>query len=385
MRNPDITFDQKMFRFFFAFSMVVTLLGMHYVFNFVNTNPFERGLLIIAAFFLFKAQPKASIQGFFGLILITFAIFFFGYFTKFHQFSWGRLLNAYIALIALLLFYVIQPSEDNRIFILKWISRIAPFLVFYGFFLMLFGRSVFMQDHTGAMRYGGGTIPAYMAAASFASSVAFAMLYRHTGNLKNFAMVFFCLVCAILSGSRMPTVCILLSAFPILFFSIKKFESKVYFVLFSLIFGVLALVTVGDQLMMRFESQSSSGRDKLWDSVIMWIKFYPNTGVGYGHHPLIIPEYIKLFTKTQAVHSEYIRVVGELGYFGAAIFLIGIILVFNGSFIKKNFEDVVLVLCILTSFALFSYSDNTLLSSYCSIMPLAYAMGTGLKKANSNV
>lgn len=385
MTNISTSTDRKIFRFFFAFSMVITLLGMHYVFNFVNTNPLERALLIISLLFLFKINHKISIQGFLGIVLITFSIFFFGYFTSFHQFSWGRLLNAYIALIALLLFYVVQPEEEDRLYILKWISRVAPFLVAYGFFLMLFGRSVFMQDHTGAMRYGGGTIPAYMAAAAFASSVAFAMLYRHTGNIKHFAMVFFCLICAILSGSRMPTVCIVISALPILFLSIKKFENKVYFVLFSLIFGLALLLTVGDQLLMRFESQSSSGRDKLWDSVIMWIKFYPYTGVGYGHHPLIIPEYIKVFTKTQAVHSEYIRVVGELGYIGASIFLIGIILVFNGSFIKKNFEDVVMVFCVLLSFALFSYSDNTLLSGYCSIMPLAYAMGSGLKKAHNHV
>ncbi|MEE9330726.1 MAG: O-antigen ligase family protein [Methylophilaceae bacterium] len=262
---------------------------------------------------------------------------------------------------------------------LKTIAAVTPILVVTGFlYKLLIGRPMFAFDYNGIMRYGGGTIPAFLAAGAYSSSIAYSMMFRHSKKIIYLAFAFASLFACVLSGSRMPTVCATICIFTIIFASIKNGVLRIIFVFSGVVTITVGLLTVGGDLLARFSSGSSSGRDLIWKSVMIWADRYPWTGVGFGHQHLLISDYVQKLTHTRATHNEYVRLAGELGYIGSTFFIIGIFMMLYFAPVKKGISDTLVTLIVLGTFFLYSYSDNTMSAAYCMLAPIAYALGSGL-------
>jgi len=280
-----------------------------------NYNSLQKGLLLGTGMLFMLKNPPARPVVIIGFCMTLVSIFFFGALTEFQSFNWGRLFNAAVALASILIFYLANPTKDDRLFLVQWLSAITPLIVMFGFiFMFTHGRAVYSGDNTGVLRYGGGSIPAYLAAASYASTIGYAMLYRHTRAMRYLLLAVFCLFISVKTGSRMPTVCALACLGTIIFFALQNALSRIIFIFSGITFLVVGLFTFGQDIMVRFTSQTSSGRDVLWNSVLVWAERMPYTGIGFGHHSFVIPEYIQLITKTKATHNEYVRIFAELGY-----------------------------------------------------------------------
>ncbi|TXJ06911.1 MAG: O-antigen ligase domain-containing protein, partial [Acinetobacter sp.] len=353
-------------------------LNLGRLWGFGNTNPFEKSLFFAAVvFYLAKKSWNKSVVA--GIFLITLSIFFFGVFSKYTGFAWSRLLMAYAALVSIIGFFVAKPSPKDCDYMLQSISRLAPYILIYGLILaVLFGLPMFQKDHTGASRLGGAAIPAFMAAASYASSIAAAYLFSVENKKRYLILSIFCIALCALSGTRMPTVVAATSVSIVLFFSFKGAVGRLGLVFLGGTFAVGFLLTAGEQLLLRFESSSKSGRELLWNAVIAWAERYPWHGVGFGHHAELIPERVSKLTGTFATHNEYIRLAAELGYLGAAIFIIGLFVVIFTAPRYLNKVQIISSLIVTLCFFVYAYSDNVFLLTYTLFGALAHVLGVQL-------
>lgn len=367
------------FKIFWLSGIFLLISNLGWTFNLGNINNIEKALFLITSLILiFKSQlNKASTIGY---AIIVFSILFFGALTEFSEYSWSRLGLAFTALISILNFFIVRPSDHDRLLIVRTLAFIAPILVIYGIVLFLTGiKPLHMKDHTGATRLSGAAVPAFIAAAAYCSSIASASLFMCARKPFYIVLVFVCLFISILSGSRMPTLCAAISAFSILLISLKNWSARAGFALTGLMVVGIFLITLGDQILLRFMSHSSSGRDILWAALQEWINYYPWYGVGFGHHQLLIPDHVTKITGTVAPHNEYIRLSAELGYPGAVLFLFGIVVLFFFASTNRRLEDTIMALIVTAAHLLYAYSDNVFFLSYCYFGPLAYALCSGLK------
>ncbi len=367
-----------LFKITWLIGLLALLLDLGRNLNLGNVNNIEKSLFLIASLIFVYKNPINKLV-LVGYGLVGFSIFFFAALTQFSEFSWGRVSLAYAALISLLNFFLARPSQEDRTLILHSIVCAAPFIVLYGVVLfVVLGKPLHMKDHTGAVRLGGASIPAFLAAAAYCSSIAAASLFMCTRKPLYIALVFICLFISIMSGSRMPTVCAAISSFTILFAAIKNWSTRAGFAILGLSVMAVFLLTLGDQILLRFMSHSSSGRESLWAALIQWINYFPWFGVGFGHHQLLIPSYVTQMTGTVAPHNEYIRLSAELGYPGAGLFILGIILLFFFATTHKKATDIWITLVVISVHLMYCYSDNVFFMSYCFFGPMAYAMSSGL-------
>lgn len=361
------------FRQFWILSVVLIVLNIGRLTGALNTNPLEKGVFLVALlFYVLKNPINKSALTFLGLMSLP--IFVFGALTEYPDFSWLRLNMAYVALISIVGFYVVTPTQRDSELVLKSIAILPLVLVAYGLLLMaLVGKPMMMRDHTGAVRLGGATIPAFLAAASYAASVASAYLYCNSKKAVYFLLCVAALVVCALSGSRTPTVVAVASVGTVFFVRFSGVQRIALIVL-----GTLALagflLTAGDQLMMRFMSSSSSGRELIWGIVESWVARYPNTGIGFGHCGDVIPWYVSRYTGTEATHNEYLRLALELGYWGAVSFFAAFLLMCIAALRKFSLE----ALLLFAFFLLFAYTDNVFFLTYALMGPLACIYGTRL-------
>lgn len=375
----DTRRDSQWFKLFWLGGITLLMLNLGWTFKLGNINNVEKAVFLITSLILLAKSPlnKTSVIGY-GFI--AFSILFFGALTEFSEYSWSRLGLAFTALFSLLNFFIVRPSDEDRLLILRTLAFIAPLLVLYGIGLAIAGiKPLYMKDHTGAMRMGGATYPAFLAAAAYCSAIAAASLFMCTRKPFYIALVFACLFISILSGSRMPSLCAALSSFAILFVALKSWSARAGFVMAGLLIMGIFLITLGDQILLRFMSHSSSGRDLLWGALQEWIHYYPWFGVGFGHHHLLIPAYVTQITGTIAPHNEYIRLSAELGYPGATLFILGIVFLYFFSATTRHSADFFMAFVVTATHLLYAYSDNVFFLTYCYFGPLAYALGSGLK------
>ncbi len=375
----EVKSENFWFKNFWLSGILLLILNFGWTFNLGNINNIEKALFLITSLILYFKSPLNKIS-IIGYLFVLFSILFFGALTEFSEYSWSRLGLALTALVSILNFFIVRPSDQDRILVLRTLAFIAPIIVVYSIILFAAGiKPLYMKDHTGALRMGGATYPAFLAAAAYCSSIAAASLYMCTRKPFYIVLVFACLFISILSGSRMPTLCAATSSFAILLISFKSWSARAGFTVAGLLVVGIFLLTIGDQILLRFMSHSSSGRDILWASLQEWIRYYPWFGVGFGHHHLLIPDYVTKITGTIAPHNEYIRLCAELGYPGAVVFILGIILLYFFAATHKRPEDVFMALIVTAVHFLYAYSDNVFFLSYCYFGPMAYAFGSGLK------
>lgn len=341
-----------------------------------NSNPMEKGVFLIALLLFCLRNPFNKLALSF-LLIASLPVFVFGAFTTYPDFSWLRLLMAYVALLSVAGFYVLTPSRRDSELILKSIAILPVVLLLYGALLFLaFGTPLMMRDHTGATRLAGAAIPAFLAAASYAASVAAAYLYCYTRQARYFLLCLVALVVCALSGSRTPTVVALASAGAVLFIRFSGVQ-RIALVVFGGTGLLLFLATAGDQLVMRFMASSSSGRDLIWGIVESWTARYPHTGIGFGHSGAVIPWYVSRITGTEATHNEYLRLSLELGYWGCAAFLGAFLGMCIAAVRRFSWE----ALLLFALFFLYAYTDNVFFLTYALMGPLACIQGMRLLRA----
>lgn len=366
------------FTVFWSLAMAMLVLNLGQVLGLGNINALEKMLFLAAAVCYLHGKSRDPVAGA-GLALMCLSTMITGLLTPFAAFSWVRLLFALIALIALAAFFLAPPTLAQRRLMLVSIACAPLILIAYSLLLAaLLGRPLFMRDHTGASRLGGATIPAFLAAASYAATVAASFLYAENRKPRWMLVAGVALALCALSGTRMPSACAAASAALILMTALSSAGARLALAAGGGVLCTGFLLTAGDQILIRILSGSSSGRDKLWDSLAPWVDRYPLTGVGFGHHGLLIPEHVLRLTNTTAAHNEYLRLLVELGYAGEAAFLLGILLLFLGRrlYSRATWPLGVLLLAI---FFLYASTDNVFYLSYALFVPLCIAVGAPLR------
>lgn len=138
-------------------------------------------------------------------------------------------------------------------------------------------------------------------------------------------------ITAILSGSRMALVTLLLNLTIISFLKIKKFLWRVAFVIAVGIFGVLLITgKLGDfglPALQRLLSGETS-RDELWElGVSVWKKF-PIFGCGYS----VSPSYNNLpGSKGYEFHNSFLTIFAEIGIWGSLILGVSVLWSINST------------------------------------------------------
>jgi O-antigen ligase len=370
--------SSRLFHMSWTFAFLLLIVNLGGLYGLGNVNALEKSAFLASAAILLFRCPINRLS-LFGTSLFVCTVVVLGAATNFAEFSWLRVTMALLGLLSILSFFLTRPNEQDRLLIVRWIALATPAILIYGLLLhFLFGLPILMKDHTGAERLGGATIPAFLAAAAYASSIAAAQLFAISRKPRYLVLVFFCIFICFLSGTRMPSLVSAASSVAILFFCLRSGVSRIALVVIGLTILAGFVFTVGDQLLVRLTSQSNSSRDLLWNSILYWADAYPWRGIGFGHQIVVMPRDVIRVARTVAAHNEYIRLAAELGYPGAAIAVFSLFLAFWGAVVRRGPTDVVLALTVIGLFFLYSYTDNTLSVTYCLFGPLAFAMGSGI-------
>ena len=367
----------RWFRRLWIAAMALTALSLGKNLGIGNINPFERSLFLAAGIFFIFGRPidKTALS---GLILMVLAILGAALASKFSFFEWSRTLMALIAFITIAAYLVVEPRESDALLILKSVAWLPVVLVVLGLiFFLLLGRPMMARDHTGAMRLGGAVIPAFLAASCYAASIAAGFLYVRERRTLYVTLVIAAIAISALSGSRMASVCAVASGGLCLALSRHSTIVKVLAVAYGVALLGVFLLTLGDQLLVRFMSGSNSGRELLWASLRAAGDQYPLAGIGWGHHGMVIPESVSRWTGTVAAHNEWLRLRVELGWIGCAFFAIGWTTYWMSRasrFVLPTLVHIALVLV----FCIVSTTDNTLTAIYFLLGLLSIGLGTSL-------
>ncbi|WP_114971767.1 O-antigen ligase family protein [Rhodoferax ferrireducens] len=356
-------------------ALLLLVLNLGVVAGLGNINALEKSLFLAAGLIYLANKPKnwgASITA----LVILLTIFLGAVFTEFFAFSWGRAASAATALFALVPFFLARPSERERNLALKSIAVLPFILVSYSLVLWVaMGIPIIFRDHTGAQRLGGALHPAFLAAACYAGALSSAFLYSQHKSFRYLALCTASLVICLLSGTRMPSVCAAASCALVIVGATRGGASRIGFIGLGLTAIVIFLLTFGDQILVRFMSGSTSGREDMWAALGEWIARYPLAGVGFGHHGLLIPESITKITRTSAAHNEYLRSLVELGYLGAPVFLGSLFLLFVQSSANALSKITLQTLALVLLLFVYASTDNVFFLSYCLLIPLVISWG----------
>ncbi len=378
----ETAWSQRWFRRFWVAALVMLVLNLGHNLGLGNINPLERSLFLVALLLHVWGRPlnPSSLA---GLLLMALAIVLSASLTNFDLFEWKRTIMALVALFTMLGYLAVRTRPQDAVFILRSISLIPLFSLALGVLIALaFGRQLMMADHTGAMRLGGATGPAFLAASCYAATVASGVLFCRKPSWTDAALITAVLTIAALSGTRMATACSAATALMFLLLSRKSGVFKGLVLLYGAALAGAFLFTLGDQLLMRFLSGSSSGRDVISQHLLAATTAHPWVGVGFGHHGLLIPELVQRYTGTTAAHNEFLRLRLELGWVGLSLFGLGWVLLWSGQLMHRLWSNLVL-LTLLGLFTVYSTTDNTLFFVACLMGLVALGLGSQLLRSGT--
>ncbi|WP_283150421.1 O-antigen ligase family protein [Silvimonas soli] len=375
--RPKSERDWKRFRNLWLLANGFMTVNVGVLFQLGNLNSLEKALFLLTSLAYLRSKPVdgrnlALVGGMFAVAWV------FGVITPFPDFGWFRFISAAISMFAVLAFFCAWPTPRERLLILHTLALVPVGMVVLGGLYDLGGISrVLTHDYVGVTRLQGNTIPAFLAAAAFAGSVASAFLTT-TVDRRFILLTAADLAITFLTATRMPSVAALVAVSAILFTGLRSGVWRVAILVYgaSLLAGFVALF--GQQLVTRMEDGGTSGRELIWNSLQASLERYPWTGVGFGHHGLLIPENVSRFTGTVAAHNEFLRFAVELGYIGASLFLLVFLgLIARMAFDARNGNRLAFVVSV-GMFFLDSYSDNTFTATSCFMVVLAAFSGAAL-------
>lgn len=243
---------------------------------------------------------------------------------------------------------------------------------------------VIETDYWGAQRLGGINIAAHFAI--FCYAAIFVCLYlaiiEKRQNFYYLAALNFAFL--IFSGTRGPSAAaIIFAAFAILF--VSRHDLKASTRMLIIIGGVSVLsallILYWPSLETRFTGGAdttgvnTSGRADFW--IVWWRAFLeePIFGHGLGAGAILIDVEANPLLPI-AAHNEYLRLLVDGGVVGLLIFLGGFILLFVNECRYLNHSERMMILGLMVSFALYTFTDNTLTSPPTIALTFALALIT---------
>lgn len=371
------------FRIVFLLSLVVISLNIPVVLDIEKANPVEKAFVLLAAILIaMRGRIDRTLAG--CALVIVFGTFISAALTDYSAFSWDLYARALITMVAALLFLVTIPREDDRDFVLKLLTLVAPFQVALGFVYGAIGIwSVFKSDSLGVVRLAGTTGPAFLAMSAMTGAVA-SLAYASQRDLRYLIALGANVIILMLSGGRMATAAAALGCAGLLFFGFRRNRTAKFMIMIG--GGLAAAILVpllGSTLLDRAVSGSLQGRELLWSYLNGYIRDYPWFGVGLGAQYTLIPSRITFLTGTVAAHNEYIRFQVELGLVGGLIFLCGFLALFAAMFNSPACVNRGGYLAIVLALLIFSATDNTLTRFESIAMLVVAAYGTSRSRGTS--
>lgn len=224
-------------------------------------------------------------------------------------------------------------------------------------------------EYTGARRLAGTTIPAYL---GFYGFVAFFVCCRQilrTGRRGYYVVAGINLLIILMTGTRMPVLMAAIMGVAVMFFAPQQNLSltvrlKVAIAGAVLLAGaVFVLWPEIEPRLMDTTGGGTSGRNFIWEYYIQEIRKNPWFGRGVGSGVILldtIDDYRVAFTN--AAHNEYLRILMDGGIVGLVLVVTAIAWWVRSECRFMLKDDRVLFLAFMVTFALASFTDNTLSS-----------------------
>jgi len=238
------------------------------------------------------------------------------------------------------------------------------------------------HEFTGAMRLAGINIPAYLAFFCYISF--FVCLYKAIAvKSRTFYVIAAAnLLILILTGTRTPSVCAIMLAGISIFFSSGRDlrgSSKFVVTILGLSFLAAILAYYWPDLQARMAENSSeagngintSGRAGMWAYLLAIWDVNQVFGRGLGTGAIALLDAVNEPNFARAAHNEYIRLLVDGGVVGLIIYIVGLAALL--------IQEGVFIIALFLSFAVYSFTDNTI-SSPPSII-LFYAIALMMAKA----
>lgn len=131
-----------------------------------------------------------------------------------------------------------------------------------------------------------------------------------------------------------------------------------------LLFFVIFISGISDNLISRYENDSDNGREQLRNTAISILKDHPITGSGAGTFPVIHQQYksseLNSSIMWQRVHNDYLEMLGNQGIVGFTLLGSSILLLFMKLFRRFNTKNSPLfalqLACIISTLAILIHS-----------------------------
>ncbi|MGE0231393.1 MAG: O-antigen ligase family protein [Flavobacteriaceae bacterium] len=352
------------FRILLVFFFALVTINLEIVPGVAKANPIEKGLLLVCGL-AFLATRRINGVNLLLLGLLGFATFVAAAATGYSGFETGRYLRGLVSLVVPWLFLAAEPTTRDRDLLIRIFSWLPLCIIGLGAIYSAAGlHPLWHTDFLGAPRLQGSTIPAGLGSVCFVGTFAAMLGAALNGGRLHFGLAALNFVILILSAARMSlALSLVLCATVYLTMMRKNPVSLLAMAVAGPVVAIGMLFTIGQPLLTRFESQSTSGRDLIWDYLAAWLDKFPAFGVGLGHQIVLLPEDIMQKTGTIAAHNEYLRLAVETGYFGVtAIFGCLALMCLNiWCSPRVAYRPVFLVACL--TFFVYCWTDNAISST----------------------
>lgn len=318
-------------------------------------------ILVLAAAFGSAYPGLTPLQGFRSLVALALPFVFFS--IRYDDRAIDRLLLAIALMPAISIAFGI-------------VAELGAFVRSNGF-----THTVFQTEYTGAVRLRGAAIPAYLGLLGYAS--IFVCLYQGVvrGHRAYYLIGAFSFLCVALSGTRMPLGMSAAMAATVLIFSSQRVidtRTRGGLIAAGAAVGAAVLAMSWDTLIARtFQDTgalNTSGRDAIWHTMWAGIEVNPWFGRGLGTGSIILLDADDWRFRTRAAHNEYLRLLADGGWVGLGVFIAGMAALMGRALKPMDRDTRLTALAMLGTFAVYSYTDNTLTAPPALCLFLALAL-----------
>jgi O-antigen ligase len=364
------------FRALISLYLVLVIANLEALTGAANTNPIEKGALLVCAL-VFVATRKINLTNIGLVLVIVLATLVSAAGTQHPGFGFDRYLRGLVSLVTPFLLLCAEPTRRDS-------ERLTIILAFGPLAVMLTGalyqiggiHSLWYTDFLTATRLQGSLSPAGLGSVCYVGAIAAtlraALAPHQTYRWLGLAAVNTAIL--VLSAARMPLA---LTALVCVTIYLSMINPHVTGIVAAIMAGIPVAATIlllfGGALLARFESQSLSGRDLIWQYLEAALAEHPVFGVGIGHQILLLPERVMTLTATMAAHNEYLRVAVETGYPGAVLIFCATALICLNIWRSTRVGRHVAFLAICVSFFIYCATDNALSSG---VTPLALVLAS---------
>jgi hypothetical protein len=357
-----------MFRALLGTYLAVMVINLEAIGLTAAANQLEKTLLfLVGAAFLLTRKVDKFIFSCILLIMLTTAIC--AVLSSYDMFDPGRYVKSAFSLFSTLLLLSGKPSEKDRVFLIKFATWLPIVCVGLGILYDIAGiRTLWYTDFLGVRRMQATSIPAGLGSFAYLGSVA-AMLMAVYFDKRYFFITLVNIMILLLSAARMPLALAIGICLIVYYSFYARTVFQAYLSTSALaVFAAAAFFAVGDGIMNRFESNSLSGRDLLWEALNAVLAQYPGFGIGLGHQITVVPEDVMVKAATFAAHDEYLRLSLETGYVGATIIYSLLAAIFIYYMVANPRARNAIYISIIASFFVYCRTDNAISSGITPIM-----------------